>query len=599
MLCTTHLKLVLFSTEFSKAWNLRSHHCFIGFVSMGLEEQIGGEDDKIEEEIHHSRSICLHSFADLSHISPAVFVYLLKECYLHGTLKATLKFRILQQQVLQALENSPQPGPATFVVRCLYVLPLLGSPNAEGFSHLMLSSLRRVQTVQRIQVDSSKAKSLAVQLFLDVLTGFVVHEERILVKLIENFDVGLKDIGEAICGSEVNVGVLDRAKTFVERYIFGFIERQSYMTAVTLLERFSIRQSGESFLCRMMEDHQFKAAEKWATFMGKPMIRLIVQKYLDMKMLKNAYDVIKKNNLKQEFPDAYHLYKESLLKKLAEKGCWDIAEIKTNNDRQLVEYLVYLAMEAGYTEKVDELCLRHSLKGFIKDIVSEASIPQTHYLHPSELLLEDIIWVDKVDALLGATSHIEGCKVVGIDCEWKPNYEKGSTPNKVSIMQIASEKKVFILDLIQLFADEPNSLDACLKRILRSPRILKLGYNFQCDLQQLSHSYGELECFKYYEMLLDIQKLFKERKGGLSGLAKEVLGAGLNKTRRNSNWEQRPLSKNQIDYAALDAAVLVHIFLHVRGQPQFSGIKEEQGKIEWKSHIVSRMGKTNLPIDGS
>lgn len=45
------------------------------------------------------------------------------------------------------------------------------------------------------------------------------------------------------------------------------------------------------------------------------------------------------------------------------------------------------------------------------------------------------------------------------------------------------------------------------------------GYNLQCDLRQLSHSYGDLECFRYYEMLLDIQKLFNEPSGGLSGLA--------------------------------------------------------------------------------
>lgn len=29
-------------------------------------------------------SICLHSFADLSHVSPAAFMYLLKECYIYG-----------------------------------------------------------------------------------------------------------------------------------------------------------------------------------------------------------------------------------------------------------------------------------------------------------------------------------------------------------------------------------------------------------------------------------------------------------------------------------------------------------------------------------
>lgn len=30
----------------------------------------------------------------------------------------------------------------------------------------------------------------------------------------------------------------------------------------------------------------------------------------------------------------------SSIKNLAEKGCWDVAEARTNNDRQLMEYLV-------------------------------------------------------------------------------------------------------------------------------------------------------------------------------------------------------------------------------------------------------------------
>lgn len=47
-----------------------------------------------------------------------------------------------------------------------------------------------------------------------------------------------------------------------------------------------------------------------------------------------------------------------------------------------------------------------------------------------------------------------------------------------------------------------------------------VGYNFQCDVKMLAESYGNLDCFKRYEMLLDIQNVFKEAKGGLSGLAK-------------------------------------------------------------------------------
>ena len=98
--------------------------------------------------------------------------------------------------------------------------------------------------------------------------------------------------------------------TFLEQYILKLIESQSYRTAVTLLEHFSIRQSGKSFLLAMMETKEFRAAEKWATLMGKPMLFVLVQEYVDTKMLKYAYVTMKKNNLRQEFADVYHQCKE-------------------------------------------------------------------------------------------------------------------------------------------------------------------------------------------------------------------------------------------------------------------------------------------------
>ncbi|RZC89012.1 hypothetical protein C5167_030705 [Papaver somniferum] len=555
-----------------------------------------------DERTHDTQSICLHAFSDLSHISPPMFVALLKACYVRGTEKATKKFQVLQQQVHLVLQNSPQPGPATFVLQCLYVFPVLGPLYTEGFSHLIISSLRRL--LKTIPAES-EAKKLAAKIFLDVTSGLVNHEERIFIKLLEVVDVKLENIAEAMCDPEVYDGNLDKAKAYVGPYIFKLVESQSFMLAVTLLERFSIRQSGEEFLMRMIEENQFKAAEKWATYMGKPLLVILINKYLDLKLLKNAYELIKKNDLKQDFPEVHLMYKESQLKKFAEKGLWDIAESRVNNNRQLLEYLVYLAMEAGYSEKVDELCERYALDGFAKSQEPQAKPTVTRFLHLKELIVEDIKWVDEADGLLSATSYTEECKVIGVDCEWKPNYVKGSKPNKVSIMQIASEKTVFILDLIKLSKDEPALLDNCLKRILHSSSILKLGYNLQCDLKQLSQSYGELECFKHFEMLLDIQNVFKEPRGGLSGLAKsygvslskkdveeKIMGASLNKTRRNSNWEQRPLTQQQMEYAALDAVVLIHIFYHIRNQPQAASANSGQPKMEWKSNIVSHIVDT-------
>ncbi|XP_074320948.1 uncharacterized protein LOC141657570 isoform X2 [Silene latifolia] len=554
---------------------------------MGFMEK-GVENDNVAST-EQSCALCLHTFSDLSSVSPVVFLFLLKECYVYGKTKATAKFRALQQQVNLALQTAPQPGPAVFTVRCLYALPLFDS-YAEGFSHLIVSALRKFLKSYTNHADILAAQDLAAQLFLDVVEGFVLHDERILIKVIEVFNVKLVNFERALQGSGATNLSSDGAEAFIEKFILQQIESQSYMTAVSLLEQFDIRHSAESFLTRMLENNDFRAAEKWASYMGKSMLCVLVEEYVRMNMLKSAYGIIKRNNLQEDFPGVYHKCKESALKTLAEKGLWDVAEGKAKNNSQLLEYLVYLAMEAGYSEKVDELCDRYSLEGFVKAKESEVHFLESRFLHLRELLVDEIIWVDGADSLQAATSYIEGCKVVGLDCEWKPNYVKGSKPNKVSIMQIASEKVAFIFDLIKLHEDVPEILNNCLARIFQSPRILKLGYNFQCDMHQLSRSYQMLDCFKGYEMLLDIQKVFKESCGGLSGLVKKILGAGLNKTRRNSNWEQRPLTQQQLEYAALDAVVLVHLFQHVRNPSNPGGAQSSNVKMEWKSHIASQIG---------
>jgi ribonuclease D len=46
---------------------------------------------------------------------------------------------------------------------------------------------------------------------------------------------------------------------------------------------------------------------------------------------------------------------------------------------------------------------------------------------------------------------------------------------------------------------------------------------------------------------------------GLSGLTEACLGRPLDKRQRMTNWEDRPLTSEQINYAAMDAKVLIDI----------------------------------------
>ncbi|XP_028779545.1 uncharacterized protein LOC114735925 [Neltuma alba] len=147
---------------------------------MGLEETAADILGK-KDHAFLSSTLCMHAFYDLTHVSPVVFLFLLKECYFYGTCKATAKFRALQHQVYLVLHNDPKPGPATFVVQCLYISPLF-EDHSRGFSHLVISAFCRFLKVARTLEDSSEMKDLAANLFLNIVRGQVYHDENIIVK---------------------------------------------------------------------------------------------------------------------------------------------------------------------------------------------------------------------------------------------------------------------------------------------------------------------------------------------------------------------------------------------------------------------------------
>ncbi|XP_024388476.1 uncharacterized protein [Physcomitrium patens] len=144
---------------------------------------------------------------------------------------------------------------------------------------------------------------------------------------------------------------------------------------------------------------------------------------------------------------------------------------------------------------------------------------------------------------------------------------------------ITGEEVIFVLDLLALSAAD---FAFPLKTMLCSPRILKLGFAFKQDQLHLSASFPGPEangCFDKVEPYIDIAKLYKEflhvnfsnlkHKGkrfvlggthSLTAISKAVLGHPLCKDAQCSNWEQRPLSQDQILYAAADTHCLLALF---------------------------------------
>lgn len=530
------------------------------------------------------KSVMLHAFSDLSRTLPLFFVHILKQSYIFGKGKAVVKFKALRHQVIEALPTAPPPGPATYIMHCLNVLRLVDAPYDEGLSHLLTSALSCLDKLKRTLNDDSEARKLAAELFNSVILGSVVLNERILVKLATVFKIEMKDLKEAAYTSILDSEKFEKVKTSLEAFILRLIRARLYPSAVALLKQFALQHTTpKEFLVTMTHDNQVEVAEQWAVYMGKDMICSLVQNLINKKMFKKAYKMVQKYKLKPEFPGVYYQYKKSSLRKLAGKGCWELAESMANDDRQLVECLVNVAHEKGDVEKAADLCRRYCIADCHAGSVKAMGATETHYLQLQDIVPEEnVVWIDASDGLFDASRHFAEVKVVGIDCEWRPNYLKGKGPNKVSILQIATGRKVFIFDLIKLFETEKDALDDCLKLVFHSPNILKLGYALHNDLEQLFLSYEDLVSFHFCEATLDLQKLSGSSKGGLSGLAKTVLGGYLDKTRRMSNWDQRPLNHGQLHYAALDAAVLIAIFNALCCEPSSLG-----SITDWKSQISS------------
>ncbi|KAI3800232.1 hypothetical protein L1987_35543 [Smallanthus sonchifolius] len=161
--------------------------------------------------------------------------------------------------------------------------------------------------------------------------------------------------------------------------------------------------------------------------------------------------------------------------------------------------------------------------------------------------------------------------IIGLDAEWKPVRGHQPTFPPVLLLQIAcrvSDKSVVFL--IDLSGTLPPSIYDLLRDVFLSPNILKLGFRFKQDLLYLSSTFRCHGChsgFHRVEPFLDIATIYhkqmrRKTKGtkSLSFICQELLGISLSKELQCSDWSLRPLTQDQMTYAALDALCLIHIF---------------------------------------
>ncbi len=147
---------------------------------------------------------------------------------------------------------------------------------------------------------------------------------------------------------------------------------------------------------------------------------------------------------------------------------------------------------------------------------------------------------------------------------------------KLGLVQLATQNHLACID--------PLTFDARdgLAMLLLDTRITKLFHSCSQDIEVLQQTLGAPPC-----PLLDTQiaaaMLGEQNQISYSALVTKLLGIELAKSQTRTNWLQRPLSRQQLDYAAEDVLYLIPVYEHL-----LQGLKDK-ARLGWLQHDCEQL----------
>jgi len=178
-----------------------------------------------------------------------------------------------------------------------------------------------------------------------------------------------------------------------------------------------------------------------------------------------------------------------------------------------------------------------------------------------------VLFVEDRPTMAAAREILARAAVVGVDTETKPAFRKGEV-HKTSLVQLATPEATVVVDVLKSEISMREPLRAMVADLIQDPSVVKVALDFQdfrSDMAQFNSSFQNVEAVLGAQCVLSVNALFKALYPGSSNsislkrLCAFSEGTHLVKREQCSNWNQRPLTSSQLQYAALDAFVLLQI----------------------------------------
>lgn len=144
--------------------------------------------------------------------------------------------------------------------------------------------------------------------------------------------------------------------------------------------------------------------------------------------------------------------------------------------------------------------------------------------------------------------------IVGLDTETYWN----ATANKshVSLVQVAPRiGEVLVLDLLTVDVE-------LLRSLIESPEVVMTAHNARFDEGMLIGA--GLRPAAFVDTLRLARTALRLPSYSLAGVVAHLFGIELDKSYQKSNWKRRPLTRAQLEYAAMDAHITLRVYDELR-----------------------------------